>query len=339
MSGVSDTMLRLAGPALLQEVTRPWAPPRGSRLVVAVSGGADSLGMLHLLAALAPGRGWKLVVATLDHGARGSAAQDDAAFVGDIARSLNLPCLRGQASLPGGAGESALRLARRAFLERALALTGAAAIALGHTMDDQVETVLHRLTRGTARRGLSGMSRHDPPYWRPLLDVRRSQLRSILEGAGLAWREDETNLAPTATRNRIRALVIPAIERALGPSAVPAIARAAAILRSEDERLERDAEAAWTSVVVFLADDRLQFRISALRGLDAALGRRLLLRALRALIGEGREITSTHVDDIAALAAARGPGRFVDLPGGFRAVRRRGVLEIARPGIPARGEP
>ncbi len=183
-------------PAWLNQVrrrVRRWcASDAGSRWVVAVSGGGDSVALVRALHRLAPELGLSLSVAHLDHGVRGDAAQADAAFVHDLAVSLGLPLDLG-AWQPTRTGhfEADARRARYAWLRESAIARGATTIAVGHTRDDQVETILHRIIRGTGLRGLAGMPAQrvlsrDPPITlvRPLLSVSRQAIRLSLESAG-----------------------------------------------------------------------------------------------------------------------------------------------------------
>lgn len=310
---------------LRTELTRPWAPEPGARVLVAVSGGADSVALLHLLAALAPGRGWELRVATFDHGWRGEAGRADCRFVSELAAALGLPCREGAAG--GNAGprtEALAREARRRFLAEVAVECGAAAIALGHSLDDQAETVLFRLARGSGLAGTAAMARQAAPYWRPLLAVRRVTLRDLLARAGLAWREDSTNRALDAARNRIRQRALPALEEAAGASAAANLARAAELARDDEELLEALA-AGETPGIVGSSADAVTIDRARLAALPPALARRVARRALRAL-DASQPCEASHLLAIVALAAASGPGTEIHLPRGVVARRRRGEV-------------
>ncbi|MBI1852609.1 MAG: tRNA lysidine(34) synthetase TilS [Planctomycetes bacterium] len=195
---------------------------RATPLVVAVSGGADSVFLLH---ALVRARA-TVHVAHLVHGLRGDAAERDAAFVEALARSLGVPVTIGRVSVPelrarhGGSIEEVARSARYAFLADVAHKIGSTRVALGHTADDQAETVLFRLLRGTGMRGLRGMpsSRAIEPgssirIVRPLLRVRRRAIEAALRDSGIAWCEDETNEDLSFSRNVIRRRLLPEIAR------------------------------------------------------------------------------------------------------------------------------
>ncbi|RMG47878.1 MAG: tRNA lysidine(34) synthetase TilS [Acidobacteria bacterium] len=329
--------LRAAPRFLLQEMTRPWAPPAGSRIVAAVSGGCDSVAMLHLLAGLAPGRGWDLVVATLDHGLRGEEGAEDARFVAREARRLGLPCVAGAARTPAGSGslEEAARRVRLAFLRSVAQRERAAAVALAHTLDDQAETVLMRLTRGCGARGAAAMARRRGDLWRPLLGVRREALREFARRAGLEWREDPTNRDPAATRNRVRMEVLPAIERALGPGAIRALARSAELAREEEEALDRWARDCLQEVVLERGPGAIVLDRRRLGSLPEAVARRVLLEAAASVGGARARLTAAHARALLALARAESSGSRADLPNGLRARRTGAGLRIEASAGPA----
>jgi tRNA(Ile)-lysidine synthase len=204
-------------------------PGRGARILAAVSGGADSVALLHLLARLAGERGWTIIAAHLDHGLRDEAGAADRSFVHELARNLGLEAVSERRPVdpgPGISGEEAAREVRRSFLTEAAHNAGASRVALGHNADDLAETVILRLVRGTGPGGLAAMTVRDGPWWRPLLGAGREEIRRALAAAGLAWREDETNRDTRFDRNRLRAEVMPVL-RSLNPRAVEAIGRLA----------------------------------------------------------------------------------------------------------------
>ncbi|RMF76030.1 MAG: tRNA lysidine(34) synthetase TilS [Acidobacteria bacterium] len=326
----SDAVIRAAGPRILRELTRPWAPGRGSLVVVAVSGGGDSTALLRLLAGLAPGRGWRLVAATLDHGLRGASSADDVRFVTALAADLGVPLEVSRLdAVPGS--EDAARRARLAFLADVARRHGAGAVALAHTMDDQAETVLQRLARGAGTAGLAAMRRWRPPWWRPLLGVRRRDLRTLLERLGQAWREDETNVAPDRLRSRLRGRVLPALERAAGPGTVAALARHARLAAEDDLLLEQLAAERLGDVIVATAPGRFSCSRAALRGLPGPLARRIVRRLVAALGRGTTRLEADHVDAVLGLLAPDARGMRIELPRGVTARRERGLLVLETP--------
>ncbi|MDH4333960.1 MAG: tRNA lysidine(34) synthetase TilS [Chloroflexota bacterium] len=286
--------------------------PNGVPIVLAISGGPDSTALLHGAAHLAPSRGWRLTVAHLDHALRTESAED-AAAVGRSAGGLRLPFATHRVDVAALARaehrsmEDAGRQARYRFLEEVAAELGSdALIATAHTADDAAETILLRLARGSGLRGLRGIPARRGRVVRPLLGERRSALRGALDAAGIAFSTDPTNDDPAhASRNRVRAEVLPALER-LNPSAVEALIRFGRLAADDDDLLDglaiaelarrRDAD-----------DGTLDWHNPPSR----ALGRRVL----RTAIGEPTP-AAERIE--ALLDAAEGPrgGLTIELGGG-----------------------
>jgi tRNA(Ile)-lysidine synthase len=185
----------------------------GETVLVGVSGGADSTALLHVLAALAPELGLALHVLHVDHGLRRDSARD-AEVVRRLAARYGLPVDVATVTVERtGSLEEAARRARHAALEAGADRVGASRIALGHTADDQAETVLMRLLEGTGLRGLAGIRPRRGRVIRPLLEVRRQAIADLLAAAGLSWIEDPTNRDCRFLRNRVRHQVLPALAR------------------------------------------------------------------------------------------------------------------------------
>ena len=217
----------------------------GDRVAVAVSGGADSVGLLRLLFELKDEIGIVLSVAHFHHGLRGKDADADEAFVSDLAESLDLELHvdRGNALQESQASkisiETAARSLRYDFFEWLLSQKKATHVATAHTLDDQSETVLMKVLRGAGTRGLSGIfpEQHLAPgkIVRPLLEVRHDELREYLKNLGESWREDLSNSDIAHLRNRVRARVLPLVRELVNPAADVALAHLAEISRSEEE--------------------------------------------------------------------------------------------------------
>lgn len=237
----------------------------GERVVVAVSGGPDSLALLSVLRELLPALPLYLTVAHFDHGWREDSAADRE-FVQSLAErwGFDFRSARADPALPQT--ENAARTARYAFLRQVAAETQSSVIALGHTQDDQVETLLLHLLRGTGSRGLAAMRRRDGDLARPLLDIPRADLETYLARLHLAPRRDPSNDDPRFTRNRLRQQLLPALD-AFDPSARELLARTADILAEEDSYL--DAQVA--QLAPDIANDRAAFR-----KLPPALQRRVI---------------------------------------------------------------
>ena len=207
---------------------------RNRRVVVAVSGGPDSTALLHALGRAAPALTLDLRVAHVDHGTRrGSSA--DARHVVALAGSLRLPVEVRRVDLDGKRSEEVARDARHAALEEIAVATGAATIAFGHTADDQAETVLLHLLRGAGLEGLAAMSIREGRRFRPLLRTWRTEVEAYCARNHLVARADPTNQSRRYTRNRVRAELIPMLERDFNPSARVALVRLADTARAEHD--------------------------------------------------------------------------------------------------------
>lgn len=325
---------------LLDALARHEMLRRGDRILVAVSGGSDSVALLRLLHAVAPDLGIGLHVAHLDHGWRGEAGAKDARFVERLARRLGVPASLGRIDPDARAAagrrlsrEARARIARLAWLRETAKAAGASRIALGHTLDDQAESFFLALLRGSGTLGLSGTwPVVDGLFIRPLLDVRRAELRDWLRRAGQRFREDATNRDPAFTRNRIRRRLIPLLEREFTPAATRLVARAADLLRAEETFLSGLAEGTY-ELMAQAGPDGVAIDAAALRGLPLSFRRRIVRRAIKEARGHLRGIEARHVES--ALTLTHGPGAAaVDLPGGLRASRRGGAV-LLRVGAPA----
>jgi tRNA(Ile)-lysidine synthase len=296
--------------------------PNAVPLVLAVSGGPDSTALLHGAIGLATERAWQLVVAHLDHGLRPESG-DDASFVTDAADALSLPWrlrrtdVAAQAATDGVGNEEAGRAARYAFLDEVADSLGSNALILtAHTADDQAETVLMNLVRGSGQHGLRGMPARRGRIARPLLHVRRSALRDAADAAGLAYRVDPSNTDTDRSRAWVRAELLPALHR-LNPSAVAAITRYAELAADDDALL--DAMAEEELVRRRDADGAIDWRVPP----PTSLGRRVL----RLAIGD----PAPAADRIeAVLGAASGPrgGLVIELGRGRTATIRGRRIRI-----------
>ncbi len=270
-----------------------------ARVIVAMSGGSDSVALFFLLRELAASGDCALAgVAHLHHHIRGQAADEDAAFCRDLALRTSVPAVIGDADVPALAArdsvslEVAGRRARQRFYLEAQATLNAARVAVAHTRDDQAETVLLRLVRGAGSAGLSGMAPRRDHLVRPLLEITRAELRAYLDEIGEPWREDATNADRAIPRNLIRHEVLPRL-RQLNAQADAALARAADILRTDAAFLDSLASEAAARLVRLEegppsrpeadasgARRRVAIDAAELGRLPLALARRVALRAL-----------------------------------------------------------
>jgi tRNA(Ile)-lysidine synthase len=307
-----------------------------SRIVVALSGGPDSVALAHLLRSLDSGEAGCVVgLAHFDHRLRDGSA-DDVRFCRDVAATCRLPVVvesgdvRARARRDHQSLEAAAHAARYEFLIRAATELGADRIALGHTRDDQAETFLLRLLRGAGPRGLAGMHPRHGPFIRPLIDCRRRDLRAYLDAAGQPCLHDPTNDDVRIPRNRVRADLIPLLERRFNPRIVDVLADEADIAREDwawlDVEAQRLLDAARRDgdVGVSVIDAEVLSRA------PTAVTRAALLRVLEQAAA-GRPIRQRHVT--AALDIVRSPRGGVDLPG-FR-LKRLGRDLVLSSSLPA----
>ncbi len=331
----------------LEEAARDWPLfEKGRPLLVAVSGGADSLALLHGLAALPPPADSSLIVAHVHHGIRGPAADRDAAFVRARCRLLRVPYFEKKADVPalaqarGLSLEMAAREVRYAFFGQVLGETGASAVATAHTADDQAETVLLRLLRGAGPRGLGAMLPRarvqGVPVVRPFLCVTRREVEAYLTGLGKRWREDRTNADPAMLRNRVRHELLPLLEKRFSPGIREILRRTADILREEEEWLLPQAEKALARLAPLRAGGSL--RAGGLEALPRALSRRVIRLWL---MREGLAEEFLDFDLAGRLESLRGTpagSLLTEAGGGWRVVSEYGVWRLEPPSGAGRAE-
>lgn len=242
------------------------------------------MALLHCLRTLAPELGLTLNVIHVNHGLRAE-ADDDQAFVEELARRWGLSVSVERVVVPSSGGESLearAREARYAAFRRAARRAGASRVALGHTADDQAETVLMRLLQGAGPRGLAGIPPVRGAYIRPLIEVRRRQIEDQLRRLGLRWREDPTNRDPKFLRNRIRHDLLPFLAASFNPGIVEALCRAGALTRALVSQLEALAARELDRLALSRGEEVL-LPLSALRQLPPGVGEEVLRQALSRL--------------------------------------------------------
>ncbi len=291
---------------------------RGDCVVVAVSGGVDSMVLLHALHEFGGDLGCDLIVAHLDHGLRPSSA-DDAQFVARAAASLGLSCVcermdvMALAKVRRSGIEETAREARRAFLSRVADTQSATRIALGHTADDQAETVLFRLARGTGWKGIGAMAPTSGRLIRPLLSATRSEVRQFAAERGIVWREDETNADLRFTRNRIRERVLPELA-ILNPDVVRAISRAAELARGSADVERCLLDRLWPDLCFAEAAGSVRLSRAALADLPYAVQAVVLREAMRRTRGDLQGLGQAHIAAAQRLASGAADRRRLDLP-------------------------
>jgi len=306
-------------------------------LIVGVSGGADSVALLDWLVSGAP-PGVKLIVAHLNHCLRGSESDGDEAFVTELAESFGLELVTRRTDITAYAAsqgmtlEEAGRSARYRFFTEICAAHGGDAVAVAHHADDQAETVLMRLLRGSGMSGLAAMRAKsaDGRIIRPLLVVYRRQIETYLLARGLSWRDDASNTDCSFLRNRIRHELLPLLAT-YNPAISERLCATADVIAEDETALDSLAQSAYANVArqengqVILPRD-------GLGSLPIALQRRLFRKALAAVGGSCRHLAFTHLQSIERICSPHGPAKSLDLPNNCRVESSYGTLVFSRSG-------
>ena len=336
--GAPDIVTRFEG-----EVREALEVPQltGRRLVVAVSGGPDSLALLYALHRLRDELGLALHVAHLDHRLRGQDSAADAEFVAQTCAKLGIDYTVEDVDVPAFrrehrmSQEEAAREVRYRFLVRVAEQVGADTVALGHTSDDQVETVLMNVIRGSGLRGLRGMrpvskqriAGSDLTLFRPLLNLQKQDTIAYCEALHLTPRADESNRSTEMTRNRVRLELLPLL-RDMNPAFGDAILRLSRNVNDALSVVNRKVDSAWSDAVT---EEGESIRIDREKfcELDEAVRTHLMMRALSHVKGAARGIERVHIED-ATRAVLKSPGLQLHLPEGLRlAVEQRSALIYA----------
>jgi tRNA(Ile)-lysidine synthase len=352
---------RLAVRRSLAGQAAPEGLAPGDLVLVACSGGADSLALAGAVAFEAPRAGLRAGGVVVDHGLQPGSAEVAASVVETLA-SLGLdPALKVSVSVAGPGDrdgypgpEAAARSARYAALDQTAVAAGAAVVVLGHTLDDQAETVLLGLARGAGARSLAGMPGRSGRYLRPLLGLRRAQTRAACAALGLKPWDDPQNCDPAFTRSRVRHDLLPALEAALGPGVTEALARTARLLRADADALDELAVAAAARIRAAGEQDPAGaprsgpnsagqpsgpvsagqpsgpdpdgWPVRELAAEPAAVRHRILRLAALAAGCPAGALSERHIASLDELVTSWRGQRWTDLPGGIRCQRRYGRL-------------
>ena len=298
----------------------------GETVIVACSGGADSLALLAATVFEARKAGWRVIGATVDHGLQEGSAPHADRVVAQMAGLGADETVAVRVTVdPGGRGvEAAAREARYAVLSEVASRLGSRVVLLGHTLDDQAETVLLGLVRGSGGRSIAGMRHAFDEFRRPLLEVTRAQTEAACAAEGIEPWEDPHNLDPRFTRARVRHRVLPVLEEHLGPGVAAALARTADSLQADLAALD---EAADEALAAATAEDGL--RVAELARRPLAVRTRALRLAALAAGSPASELFRVHVLAMDDLLSGAG-NRSVDLPGHVRCCRRGDRLVLER---------
>ena len=299
--------------------------PRGGAVLCAVSGGADSMCLLHLLSSLAKEGGFRVSAAHYNHSLRGAESDRDATFVAEWCALRGIPCIVGagdvgrEAELRGLGVEETARQMRYEFLRTVADTTGCDRIATAHSADDNLETLLLHLVRGAGLHGLAGIPPRRGDIVRPLLTTARADIMAYLEEHHVPHVEDSTNTDEAYARNRIRRQVVPVL-RQLNPRLTESAAETMGYLRADDDFLNAQAAAACRNAR--WAEDDLVIEARYIAQLPAAIAPRAVRRLLE-MMGDGGAVncSAAHLKAVVGLARGDDPSAVVHLPGGRLAQR------------------
>ena len=307
----------------------------GDVVIAGVSGGADSICLLFVLCALREKMGFQVKVCHVNHGIRGEEAEADEAYVKELCRRLGAEArffhenVELIARKRKQSSEEAGREVRRAAFARMCEEDGGTKIATAHHQDDNAETVLLNLSRGTGFKGLCGIWPVRGRWIRPLLYLNREQTESWLCEQGIAWRTDETNEEDAYTRNRIRHHILPMLADQVNPKVVSHLEELSIQAREALEYLEQGTDQAWDRCVSKADPDRILLDRTALAREPKVLQRQLVKRCISTVRGTEKDIASVHIAAVLELAKSR-TGKRVDLPGHVAAQNEYAGIEILR---------
>lgn len=296
----------------------------GDKVLVGVSGGPDSVALVHILSALADQLQVEICIAHLDHGFRGRESEEDAEFVRNLAGVLGLRAVVEARDVAGFArkhnlsAQAAAREVRYGFFAEAARLLGCNKLATGHNANDQAETVLQRFLRGSGPAGLGGI----PPVrdgWivRPLIETSRTEIEKYCIDNNLPTRLDRSNLKTVYTRNKIRLQLIPLLEKEYNPNIVETLVRTGEIMRDEDRFLEETASEYWAQTCLRQAEGEIAFDLERFLRLPPAIQGRLIRKAWGKLTGDGHNIEYVHLTGAVELIRNGRTGAARELPQGI----------------------
>jgi tRNA(Ile)-lysidine synthase len=309
----------------------------GEKIVVGVSGGPDSMALLFVLHQMQENYNLQLQVAHLNHGFRGKEAARDARFVQDMAQGFGLPCEIKFFDVPSFkkrgtlSSQEAARVVRYQFLEGVMKSCNASKIALGHTADDQAETLMMWLLRGTGLKGLGGM----PPVRggiiiRPLIETTREEIETFLKEKRIPFVVDSSNQNADYLRNKLRHQLFPLLKEHYNPQLVKSLVQTASILRIDNEYLEYKTKAILDSIIISHDSTSAVIDSTGLLALPGAIQLRCLRSVLEKVKGNLKRISSTHLNDILKIVLNDKPYKVLQLPEGISVEKSYQQLKLTR---------
>jgi tRNA(Ile)-lysidine synthase len=310
---------------------------RGDRVLVCVSGGMDSTCLLHTLVELKEGLGIDLIVCHLNHCLRGDESLRDERFVAGLARQFNLLCEVKREKIKSikrkmieGSIQEVARVVRYGFFEKAAKMHGATKIALGHNSDDNAETIIMRIIRGSSVAGLKGIPPVRGRYIRPLIDTSREEIERYVKKLKIRYIEDSSNQEKDYLRNRIRNELIPLIEKEYNPNIKDTLNRTASIISMDNEYMDNETDRLLEDAVLERGTDSVTLSMKALLTIPEAIMMRIFIRELSQLYKIPTDISSAHLESMSRVVKGGSPNARIDLPNGLRLVREYGHIILTR---------
>ena len=310
---------------------------KGNKVIIGLSGGPDSVTLLHVLYSLKKEYSLDILIAHLDHKFRGEESIGDRKFCEALAKKYNLDIIWEEIDVPkiskekGISPEEAARIERYDFFKRTAKKKGIEKIAVGHTRDDQAETVLMRIIRGAGTKGLGGISPLKDMLGiriiRPLIEVSRKEVEGFIAKEGLKFIKDSSNEKTIFTRNKIRLELIPFIEKNFNSNIKEVLANMAENLQIENEFLSRYSRRKFNSISK-IKNGNVLINLKKLKEQPEALRKRILRAGMEELKGDLRKITYQHWKEIEELIDSRPVNSIVDLPAGINVARDRENITI-----------
>ena len=322
---------------------------QGETILCAVSGGADSVAMLHILRELNEVQqlNWKIHVGHVNHGLRGTSSDEDEEFVRNLAAKLQLPFhstkvdVKSHQAKERRTEEEAGRELRHDWLEKKALELKAQKVAMAHTLDDQAETILHRILRGTGLRGLKGMApirvisrKHELFVVRPLIELERFEIETYLRERGTAYKTDLTNFDTSHTRNKIRHKLFPMLESEFNPRVKMALVKLGQTSGSFYLLLREIANEVYENTRMISGEGEVCLSVEEFSRLPPAIQTLIIDRAVKTVLGRVPQLNFEHYLEIISLCGEHGFQKAIRLPRGLEARREGYVLKIAHPRPP-----
>lgn len=304
----------------------------GDKIVLGLSGGPDSVCLLHILYRLKEKMNIEVYAAHLNHQIRGLEAQKDALYISQICEDLGITSFVKAINVPeyckeqGVSLEEGARTLRYEMFDEIKQKTKSNKIAIGHNRNDQAETVLMRIMRGTGLQGLRGIEYiRDNKIIRPILDIERSEIEAYCEKYELNPRIDKTNLESIYTRNKIRLELIPYMKDNFNPNVIESIVRMTNSLKSDSDYIDLEAERSFKAVST-LKEDSVEISLPKYSNLHNAIKVRILRSAIKHIIGDTNFVDQKHIEDIIELECESKLNKMLNLPRGIFAYRRKNII-------------